>query len=211
MRKGEKDFVTVAAWAVLASWAIGFSASVSSAGSATLAAAMLASAGITILLRRLGSMYLEQLAALQRWIDELPFEIAEIFKRNESCQRLATIPGIGPLVATALFSGVGDPLQFKNGRQFAAWLGLTPKQRSSGGKSKLGGITKHGDTYLRTLLVQGARAVMRFVGRRDDRHSRWIKAVMQRRHVSVAAIALANKTARIAWAVLTSNECFKLA
>jgi transposase len=170
-----------------------------------------ADAGITILLRRLGSMYLEQLAALQRWIDELAFEIAEIFKRNESCQRLATIPGIGPLVATALFSGVGDPLQFKNGRQFAAWLGLTPKQRSSGGKSKLGGITKHGDTYLRTLLVQGARAVMRFVGRRDDRHSRWIKAVMQRRHVSVAAIALANKTARIAWAVLTSNECFKLA
>jgi len=95
---------------------------------------------------------LEQLAALQRWIDELASEIAEIFKRNESCQRLATIPGIGPLVATALFSGVGDPLQFKNGRQFAAWLGLTPKQRSSGGKSKLGGITKHGDTYLRTLL-----------------------------------------------------------
>ncbi|SAL06183.1 transposase [Caballeronia calidae] len=86
-------------------------------------------------------------------------------------------PGIGPLVATALFSGVGDPLQFKNGRQFAAWLGLTPTQRSSGGKSKLGGITKHGDTYLRTLLVQGARAVMRFVGRRDDRHSCWIMSL----------------------------------
>jgi transposase len=75
---------------------------------------------ITILLRRLGSMYLEQLAALQRWIDVLASEIAEIFKRNESCQRLATVPGIGPLVATALFSGVGDPLQFRNGRQFAA-------------------------------------------------------------------------------------------
>nr|WP_322787301.1 IS110 family transposase [Paraburkholderia heleia] len=170
-----------------------------------------ADAHITILLRRLGSMYLEQLAALQRWIDELALEIADIFKRNESCQRLATVPGIGPLVATALFSGVGDPLQFKNGRQFAAWLGLTSKQRSSGGKSKLGRITKHGDTYLRTLLVQGARAVMRFVGRRDDRHSCWIKAVMQRRHVSVAAIALANKTARIAWAILASNDSFKLA
>ncbi|WP_201663046.1 IS110 family RNA-guided transposase, partial [Paraburkholderia sabiae] len=99
-----------------------------------------ADARITILLRRLGSMYIEQLAALQRWIDELASEIAEIFKRNESCQRLATIPGIGPLVATALFSGVGDPQQFRNGRQFAAWLGLTPRQRSSGGKSKLGGI-----------------------------------------------------------------------
>ncbi|WP_201662664.1 transposase, partial [Paraburkholderia sabiae] len=108
-------------------------------------------------------------------------------------------------------SGVGDPQQFRNGRQFAAWLGLTPRQRSSGGKSKLGGITKRGDTYLRTLLVQGARAVMRFVERRDDRHSRWIKAVMQRRHVSIAAIALANKTARIAWAILTNNDSFKLA
>ena len=170
-----------------------------------------ADAHITILLRRLGSMYLEQLAALQRWIDELASEIADIFKRNESCQRLATVPGIGPLVATALFSAVGDPMQFKNGRQFAAWLGLTPKQRSSGGKSKLGGITKHGDTYLRTLLVQGARAVMRFVGRRDDRHSCWIKAVMQRRHVSIAAIALANKTARIAWAILASSDSFKVA
>jgi transposase len=89
-------------------------------------------AHITILLRRLGSMYLEQLAALQRWIDERASEIAKIFKRNESCRRLATVPGIGPLVATALVSGVGDPLQFKNGRQFGAWLGLTPKQRSSG-------------------------------------------------------------------------------
>jgi transposase len=158
-----------------------------------------ADAQTTILLRRLGSMYLEQLAALQRWIHELASEIAGIFKRNEGCQRLATVPGIGPLVATALFSGVGGPRQFKNGWQFAAWLGLTPRQQSSGGKSKLGGITKHGDTYLRTLLVQCARAVMRFVGRRDDRHSRWIKALMQRRHVSVAAIALANKTARIAW------------
>jgi transposase len=96
-------------------------------------------------------------------------------------------------------------------QNLAAWLGLTPKQRSSGGKTKLGGITKHGDTYLRTLLVQGARAVMRFVPRRDDQHSRWIKAVMQRRHVSVAAIALANKTARIAWAILASNDSFKMA
>jgi transposase len=90
-------------------------------------------------------------------------------------------------------------------------LGLTPRQRSSGGKSKLGGITQHGNTYLHTLLVQGARAVMRFVGRRDDRHSLWIKALMQRRHVTVAAIALADKTARIAWAVMASNDTFKLA
>jgi transposase len=168
-------------------------------------------AHITPLLRRLGSMYLEQLKALQQWLDELGAEVANIFKNNEACQRLATVPGIGPVIATALVSSVGDPSQFRNGRQFAAWLGLTPMQRSSGGKTKLGGITKRGDTYLRTLLVQGARAVMHFVNRRDDRHSRWIKAVMQRRHASVAAIALANKTARIAWAILTGNESFRVA
>jgi transposase len=108
-------------------------------------------AHITPLLRRLGLMYLEQLKVLQQWLDELVAEIAEIFKSNEACQRLATVPGIGPIIATALVSSVGDPSQFRNGRQFAAWLGLTPMQRSSGGKTKLGGITKRGDTYFRTL------------------------------------------------------------
>ncbi|MFC0696112.1 IS110 family transposase, partial [Paraburkholderia humisilvae] len=132
-------------------------------------------------------------------------------RSSDACQRLATVPGIGPVIATALVSSVSDPSQFRNGRQFAAWLGLTPMQRSSGGKTRLGGITKRGDTYLRTLLVQGARAVMHFVSRRDDRHSRWIKAVMQRRHVNIAAIALANKTARIAWAILAGTGCFKVA
>ncbi|MFC7632655.1 IS110 family transposase [Paraburkholderia humisilvae] len=166
---------------------------------------------ITPLLRRLGSMYLEQLQALQQWLDELAADIAEIFRSSDACQRLATVPGIGPVIATALVSSVSDPSQFRNGRQFAAWLGLTPMQRSSGGKTRLGGITKRGDTYLRTLLVQGARAVMHFVSRRDDRHSRWIKAVMQRRHVNIAAIALANKTARIAWAILAGTGCFKVA
>ncbi|WP_019447889.1 IS110 family transposase [Cupriavidus sp. BIS7] len=166
---------------------------------------------VTPVLRRLGAMYLEQVDALQKWIDELGNEIAELFKRSEVCQRLATVPGIGPVIATALVSSVGDPLQFRNGRQFAAWLGLTPRQRSSGGKTKLSGITKRGDTYLRTLLVQGARAVMHVVNRRDDRHSRWIKTLMQRRQASIAAIALANKTARIAWAILTRNEVFQVA
>lgn len=170
-----------------------------------------ASPCITPLLRRLGSMYLEQLKVLQQWLDEINSEIAAIFKRNEACQRLATIPGVGPLIATALVSCVGDPSQFRNGRQFAAWLGLTPKQRSSGGKTRLGGITKRGDTYLRTLLVQGSRAVMHFVNRREDRHSLWIRCLMQRRHASIAAIALANKTARIAWSVLTREETFRAA
>lgn len=168
-------------------------------------------AGITPLLRRLGLMYLDQMKALQQWLNAINIEIAEIFKRNEVCQRLATVPGVGPVIATALVSSVGDPSQFRNGRQFAAWLGLTPKQRSSGGKTRLGGITKRGDTYLRTLLVQGARAVMHFVNRREDKHSRWIKSLMQRRHVNIAAIALANKTARIVWSILTRGESFRAA
>ncbi len=157
-----------------------------------------ASAYITPLLRCLGRMYLEQLNVMQQWLDELDSEMARIFKQNEVCQRLATVPGIGPVIATALVSSAGDPSQFKNGRQFAAWLGLTPRQQSSGGKTKLSGITKREDSYLRTLLVQGARVVMHFVHRRDDRHSQWIKKLMQRRHVNIAAIAVANKTARIA-------------
>jgi transposase len=157
---------------------------------------------ITPILRRLGAMYLEQLAALEGWLAKLHTQLQEIFTQHADCQLLASIPGIGPVVATALVGTVADPRQFKNGRQFAAWVGLTPKQRSSGGKVRLGGITKRGDTYLRMMLVQGARAVMRYVHRRADRQALWLQRLMQRRHTNVAAIALANKIARIAWAVL---------
>jgi transposase len=159
-------------------------------------------------LRRLGAMYLEQIATLERWLAELNAQLQEIFTQREDCQLLASIPGIGPVVATALVGTVADPRQFKNGRQFAAWVGLTPRQRSSGGKVRLGGITKHGDTYLRTMLVQGARAVMRFVGRRTDRQALWLQRLMRRRHKNVVVIALANKIARIAWAVLAKRVAY---
>ncbi len=165
-------------------------------------------ATITPILRRLGAMYLEQIATLERWLAELNTQLQEIFTQREDCQLLASIPGIGPVVSTALVGTVADPRQFKNGRQFAAWIGLTPRQRSSGGKVRLGGITKHGDTYLRTMLVQGARAVMRFVGRRTDRQALWLQRLMQRRHKNVAVIALANKIARIAWAVLAKRVAY---
>ena len=168
-----------------------------------------ADARVTLLLRRLGYLYLEQLNALQTWLDALNANIDAIFQCNEACQRLATVPGIGPIVATALVGSVADPAQFKNGRQFSAWLGLTPKQRSSGGKTQLGGITKHGDTYLRTMLVHGARAVIRFVHRHDDRLSRWIKAIMQCKHKNIVVVALANKLARIVWSVMTRNTIFR--
>jgi transposase len=153
-------------------------------------------------------MYLEQIATLERWLAELNLQLQEIFAQREDCQLLASIPGIGPVVATAIVGTVADPRQIKNGRQFAAWLGLTPRQRSSGGKIRLGGITKRGDTYLRMMLVQGARAVMRFAARRADRQALWLQRLTHRRHVNVAAIALANKIARIAWAVLAKRVAY---
>lgn len=167
-----------------------------------------AASPITSILRQLGRMYLEQVAALDLWLQELNAQLQEIFVNTEECQLLASVPGIGPIVATALLGTAPDPKQFKNGRQFAAWVGLTPKQRSSGGKTRLGGITKHGDTYLRTMLVQGARAVLRFAPRRDDRQSRWLQQLIQRHHKNVVAIALANKMARTAWAVLAKREAY---
>lgn len=160
-------------------------------------------AAITPILRRLGTMYLEQLSALDGWLAELNAQLHQIATEREDCKLLTSIPGIGPIVATALVGTVGDPRQFKNGRQFAAWAGLTPRQRSSGGKLSLGGITKHGDVYLRTMLIQGARAVAKYVTRRSDHQAVWLQRLMQRRHKNVAVVAQANKIARMAWAVLT--------
>ena len=164
---------------------------------------------LTPILRRLAAMYLEQLDALERWLAELQAQLQELFAQREDCRLLASVPGIGPVVATALVGTVGDPRQFKNGRQFAAWVGLTPKQRSSGGKTLLGGITKHGDTYLRMMFVQGAQAVLRFVDRRSDRQSLWLKRLLTRRHKNVVVVALANKLARVAWAVLAQRQAYK--
>jgi transposase len=164
---------------------------------------------LTTILRRLAAMYLEQLDALDRWLAELQAQLHELFVQREDCRLLASVPGIGPVVATALVGTVGDPRQFRNGRQFAAWVGLTPKQRSSGGKTMLGGITKHGDTYLRMMFVQGAQAVLRFVDRRSDRQSLWLKQLLTRRHKNVVVVALANKLARVAWAVLAQRQAYK--
>ncbi|MDX8001193.1 IS110 family transposase [Xenorhabdus sp. Reich] len=165
---------------------------------------------ITPILRKLGMMYLEQLSCLQTWIGELNAMIDRYFKENDACQRLATIPGIGPVIATAIVSRVGDPGLFKNGRHFAAWLGLTPRQYSSGGKTRLAGITKRGDGYIRNLLVQGAKAVIYHVNRRHDNYGEWIKKLLQRRPVNIVAIALANKIARISWVILTGEEKFRV-
>lgn len=131
--------------------------------------------------------------------------IEALFNSNEACKRLETIPGIGKLGATILASVLGNGSAFKNGRHFAAFLGLVPKQHSSGGKERLLGISKGGDTYIRTLLIHGARAVILWAGKKTDKLSMWVKNLVLRRGKNKAAVALANKIARIAWAVIYAN------
>ena len=128
--------------------------------------------------------------------------------KHPVCQRLETIPGLGPLTATALGAAVSDPSAFKNGRQFAAWLGLVPRQHSTGGKARLLGISKRGDVYLRKLLVHGARATLRWVGLKADRRSQWLRGLLERRGKNKTAVALANKNARIAWVLLTTEQVY---
>ena len=164
--------------------------------------------GLSGLFRRvLGGLH-HDLETFDARVAELDAEIAHVALSDATAQRLQSIPGIGPMTATALVAAVGDARQFARGRDLAASLGLTPGQHSSGGKERLLGITKHGDSYLRTLLVHGARAVLKVAGRKDDPRSRWVMSVAARRHKNVAAVALANKMARIAWALLTRGGTY---
>jgi transposase len=121
-----------------------------------------------------------------------------------------TIPGIGPLTATALVAAVSDASAFKNGRQCAAWLGLVPRQHATGGKERLLGIRKRGDSSLRKLLVHGARTTIRWVGRKTDRRSQWMRQLVERRGTNRTAVAVANKNARIVWALVTSHQDYQL-
>ena len=149
------------------------------------------------------------LKELDRQVKELEFQIKLWHKENEASQRLEGIPGIGPITASAIVATVGNAAEFKNGRQLAAWLGLVPKQHSSGGKQTLLGISKRGDTYLRTLLIHGARAVIRFAENKAEPES-WLCKLITRRNKNISAVALANKNARIIWALLAKNTTFHL-
>jgi len=146
-----------------------------------------------------------ELDAHLAWCDE---RIAAHGHDNPAVKTAATLLGIGPVTASAVVATVGDFKQFKSGAQFGAWIGLTPRQHSSGGKSQLGGITKRGDTYLRTLLIQGAKSAVMTAHRRQDRISAWALALRERSGWQKAVIALANKNARILWAVMTHGEAF---
>lgn len=154
-------------------------------------------------LRQLLTTLREDLVYLDERVRQLDGVIERAAREDAVAWRLQQIPGIGPVTATALVASVGDARQFRRARDMAAWLGLVPRQQSSGGKAVLQGISKRGDAYLRTLLIHGARSVARLASHKADSHSQWIDQISRRRHANIAAVALANKNARIAWALMT--------
>ena len=153
----------------------------------------------------------ERLGEWDRRITDYDHRIEQLARQNDAARRLMQVEGVGPMTATAIVATVGEGHAFQHGRQFAAWLGLVPKQHSTGGKTVLGRITKQGNVYLRTLLIHGARAVLQSSAKRPDRKSRWVEAVRQRRGNNIAAVALAAKHARILWALLARGEAYQLA
>jgi len=150
-----------------------------------------------------------QLRRLKEQILEFDRMIMAWHRSNEASKRLAAIPGVGPILATALVASVADPKAFRSGRSFSAWIGLVPKQHSSGGKDRLGSISKQGDRYLRSLFMAGALAVIRYAKIHGSRHRPWLTALLARRPSKIAAIALANKIARMVWVLMARGERYK--
>ncbi|OSM06270.1 putative transposase IS116/IS110/IS902 family protein [Magnetofaba australis IT-1] len=150
----------------------------------------------------------DELAHLDERIGKYEREIEALAKAEPQCRLLMTIPGVGPITATALLASVGDVRAFKNGRELSAWIGLVPNQHSTGGKAWLTGISKRGNGYLRTLLIHGARAALRVCENKPDRRSQWAVSVSERRGANRAVVALANRMARSAWAMLVKQEAY---
>jgi len=150
-----------------------------------------------------------QLRALKGQILEFDRQIMLWHRSHETSKRLDEIPGVGPALATALVASIADPNAFRSGRNFSAWIGLVPRQHSSGGKDKLGSISKQGDRYLRSLFMAGALAVIRYAKIYGSKHRPWLTALLARRPTKVAAIALANKLARMVWAMMSRGERYK--
>lgn len=164
--------------------------------------------GLPALAQKALRLLAAQYEALQKDAAALEKEILAWHKANADSRRLATIPGVGPLAASAIAATVGDARQFKSGRELAAWLGLTPRQNSSGGKERLGGITRQGNAYIRRLLVLGATGQMRGARRDKAAGGAWFKTLCGRKPPRVAIVALANKTARVAWAVMAKQKTY---
>jgi transposase len=166
--------------------------------------------GVPDLARETMAVLAGQLGDVVARLRALEARIARTHKADPVSRMLATIPGVGPIIASAVAATVADPKQFRNGRQFAAWLGLVPRQSSSGGKERLGGISKWGDAYIRKLLVVGSHALIRYA-RGKAPSAGWLAGLLGRRPTRVAAVAMANKTARIIWAVLAEGRPFRSA
>ncbi len=153
----------------------------------------------------------DELRVLEERIQSLEERIRAIFRSNDLCQKIAAVEGVGPVIATAIVAAVADGRTFLNGRQFAAWLGLVPRQYSSGDKQRMLGITKRGDPYLRMLLIHGARSVLYRCGTKTDNRSRWIAEKKTTLGITKACVAVANKNARIIWALLARDEPYRAA
>jgi len=164
---------------------------------------------LSALAHRTLELLAQQVDEIDRKILQLEKELRVWHRKSEESLRLETIPGIGLLSATAIAATVTDPSHFKSGRQFAAWLGLTPREHSSGGRQRLGRISKQGDRYLRTLLVVGATSIIRYARKKGPGGEPWINGLLARRPTRLVSVALANKTARIAWAVLMRKENYR--
>lgn len=151
----------------------------------------------------------QEYLAIEKRIDAIEEKLKRLTIENPICELLMTIPGVGLLTASAMVAAIGDIKVFKNGRELAAWLGLTPREHSTGGKQRLFSISKRGDTYLRTLLIHGARISLRYLNKHNDKRSAWAKDLLERKGANRTAVALANKNARVIWALMTTQECYK--
>lgn len=167
--------------------------------------------GLTDRFRSWLAELLEAFRVLDERIKKYDREIQRAHAANEASQRLSTIEGVGPQSATAILATYGDCKQYSDGRQFAACIGLVPRQHTTGGKPLLLGISKRGDKYIRTLLIHGARSVIKRIEGKEDQRSQWLQSLVARRGKNKAAVALANKNARIIWALLSRGECYRAA
>ncbi|MEQ1718418.1 MAG: IS110 family transposase [Hyphomicrobium sp.] len=170
------------------------------------APAAITEAELSDLARDLFLDLLDQLRDANMRIAKLDAKISTICRDNEDCRRLSALPGVGPIIATALVASVDDARHFRSGRELAAWIGLVPRQYTTGGKPRLGGIGRRANHYLRRQMIHGARAVISRIEKRQDPRSIWLKGIVDRRGFNKALVALANKTARIAWVLLTRKE-----
>jgi transposase len=163
---------------------------------------------LTVQTRRLIASLRDELCELDERIKVYEDQIEQASLDNETCRRLRGIPGVGPISATAVVATMGDPKMFKNGRHFAAFLGLVPRQHSSGGKSQLGRISRRGDVYIRRILIQGAHTILRRIDHRTGPRAVWLRELVARRGKKVAAVALANKNARMAWRLISEGSSY---